>query len=82
MISEMVEEMVQTIDDCFVQTEVARGEVKEVAKNIVQTMNDKPKNDTELNVNRQSGSSNHLDQKSLNNIVDRKSRKNYPKIIN
>lgn len=52
MISEMVEEMVQTIDDCFVQTEVARGEVKEVAKNIVQTMNDKPKNDTELNVNR------------------------------
>ena len=25
MISEMVEEMVQTIDDCYVQTEITRG---------------------------------------------------------
>lgn len=35
MISEMVEEMVQTIDDCYVQTEVARSEIQEVAKSML-----------------------------------------------
>ena len=72
MISEMVDEMVQTIDECFVQTETARGEVKEVAKSFIQNSNEQLQqkstySDLNLNMHRQSGTSN------INQLSHRKS---------